>query len=128
MLINKEFVERRKSKRFHVKEGGVALVTPPGQHATTVGDIIDISMNGLSFHYISDTALPSWAGELTIAMAEHKFYLRGLPTRSISDFEIARTPFGFLSPRRHGLEFDELTQEQTSCLEQFIINHATGKA
>ena len=126
-LTNKSFVERRKSKRFQIKEGGIALVTPPGPHSTTVGDIIDISMNGLSFNYVSNKALRNWAGDLAIASVEDRFYLRGLPSRSISDFEIAKSPFGSLSPRRHGLEFGELNREQTSCLEQFIMNHATGK-
>jgi hypothetical protein len=128
MQTNNELAERRRDKRFKVMDGGVALVTPPGPHSTVVGDIIDISMNGLSFRYLADKALPAEAKELTIASARDKFYLRGLPIRAVSDFEIAKIPFGSLSPRRYGLEFGDLTEEQAARLESFIASHATAEA
>ena len=127
MQTNNELAERRRDKRFKVMDGGVALVTPPGPHSTVVGDIIDISMNGLSFRYLADKALPAEAKELTIASARDKFYLRGLPIRAVSDFEIAKIPFGSLSPRRHGLEFGDLTDEQAARLESFIASHAAAE-
>ena len=128
MQTNNQLAERRRGRRFKVRDGGVALLTPPGPHSTIVGDIIDISRNGLSFRYLADKALPAEAKELTIASAPDKFYLRGLPVRAISDFEIATVPFSTLSPRRHGLEFGELTGEQAARLESFIASHAAAEA
>jgi hypothetical protein len=124
MQTSSQVAERRRDKRFKVLDGGVALVTPPGPHSTIVGNIIDISMNGLAFQYLSDKPIPAGATELTIASARDKFYLRGLPVKAISDFEIAKVPFGSLSPRRHGLEFGDLTAEQASHLGNFIATHA----
>lgn len=123
MQTSSQLAERRRDKRYKVPDGGVALVTPPGPHSTIVGDIIDVSMNGLSFQYLADKAIPAGATELTIASARDKSYLRGLPVRAVSDFEIAKVPFSSLSPRRHGLEFGDLTPEQVAHLEKFIATH-----
>jgi hypothetical protein len=123
MVNRSEFVERRKFERFQVSDGGVALVTPPGPYSTVVGDIMDINMAGLSFRYVSDQTVSEKASELTIASPEHEIYLRNLPIETISDFEMAKMPFGSMSPRRHSLKFGELTEEQTSHLEHFIMNH-----
>ena len=103
-------------------------MTPPGPHSTVVGDILDISMNGLSFRYLADKAIPCETTELTIAAAQDKFYLRGIPVKAVSDFEIAKLPFGSLSPRRRGLEFGPLTTTQISRLQDFIASHAVGEA
>ena len=127
MANRNEGSERRGHKRFRLQEGGVAFLTPPGPHSSTVGNIIDISMSGLSFLYIADEALPNGTSELTVTSPEDGFYLRKLPTRSISDFEIAKTPFGSMAPRRLCLKFGDLTQNQTSDLQCFIMTHATGE-
>jgi hypothetical protein len=124
----KHFVERRRHKRFHIHDGGIALVTPPGPCSTIVGHILDISLSGLSFRYVSDEGLNERASEVTIASAENQFYLRRLPIQTISDFEIAKMPFGTMSPRRHSLEFGELTDGQTSQLQRFIVNHAVEES
>ena len=121
-------VERRRHKRFHVRDGGIALVTPPGPSSTVVGHILDISLSGLSFRYVSDEGINERASEVTIASAENQFYLRRLPIQTISDFEIAKMPFGTMSPRRHSLEFGELTDGQVSQLEHFIMNHTAEES
>ncbi len=125
---NGNFVERRRHKRFKVEDGGVALLTPPGPRSTIVGHIIDISMTGLSFRYVADDVRLGPSCALTIALAEHEFYLRNLPIETVSDFEIARVPFGSMSPRRHSLRFGELSEEQTSHLEHFITEYSTCDA
>ena len=119
-----QFIERRRHKRYHIRDGGIALVTSPGPCSTVVGHILDISLNGLSFRYVSDEGLSEGASEVTIASPENHVYLRGLPIQAISDFEIAKMPFGTMSPRRFSLQFSALTDGQTSQLERFIVNHA----
>ena len=127
VVVNRsEFVERRKFERFQVNDGGVALVTSPGPYSTVVGDIMDISMAGLSFRYVSGQAVSEKVSELTIASPDYEICLRNLPIETISDFEMAKMPFGSMSPRRHSLKFGGLTEDQTSHLEHFIMNHTAG--
>ena len=121
------FVERRHCERFRLRDGGIALMTPPGPHSTIVGQILDISTGGLSFRYISDVALGSKASEVTLVSAENKSYLRGLPVQAISDFEIAKMPFGIMSPRRYGLKFGKLSEQQVLHLRHFIVDHAADR-
>jgi len=116
-------VDRRKHKRFGVRDGGIALLTPRGPSSTVVGDILDISMTGLSFRYLADGAAHNGSSKVTIAFPESTYYLRELPIETVSDFEIAKMPFGSLSPRRRSLKFGSLTQSQRSHLEYFIRNH-----
>ena len=129
MAITKKLFERRKHKRFQVEPGVVALLTPRWPHPTMVGDVLDISSNGLALRYIADEA-PSdrLSSELTLVSPEHSFRLAKLPIRAVSDFEIAKVPFSFAAPRRLGLQFGELTQDQTSQLEYLIMSHTTKDA
>jgi hypothetical protein len=120
-------VERRHAKRFRLRDNGIALLTPPGPYSTIVGHILDISTGGLSFRYVSDVALGDKASEVTLTSTENKTYLRRLPVRTVSDFEIAKVPFGIMSPRRYGLKFGQLTEEQASGLRRFIGQHADDK-
>ncbi len=117
-------VDRRRHKRFGVRDGGIALLAPRGPSSTVVGDILDISMAGLSFRYLADGAAPNSSSKVTIALPESTYYLRELPIETVSDFEIAKMPFGSLSPRRRSLKFGPLTPSQRSHLEYFIRNHA----
>lgn len=121
-------IERRHFKRFRLRDGGIALLTPRGPYTTIVGHILDISAGGLSFRYVSDVALGDRVCEVTLASGENKSYLRRLPVKTVSDFEIAKVPFGIMSPRRYGLKFGELTEEQTTCLKCFIAQHAAYKS
>jgi hypothetical protein len=128
MAITKKLFERRKYKRFQVKSGVVAVLTPRWPHPTMVGDVLDISSNGLALRYIADEAPSDRLSELTLVSPEHRFRLAKLPIRAVSDFEIAKVPFGFVAPRRLGLQFGELTQDQTSQLEYLIGNHTANDA
>ncbi|UCG79702.1 MAG: hypothetical protein JSV60_06880, partial [Desulfobacterales bacterium] len=98
MAITKKLFERRKYKRFQVKPGVVAVLTPRWPHPTMVGDVLDISSNGLALRYIADEAPSDRLSELTLVSPEHRFRLAKLPIRAVSDFEIAKVPFSFAAP------------------------------
>jgi hypothetical protein len=115
--------ERRKHERFSVREGGITLLTPSGPVSTIVGHILDISTGGLSFRYISDEPVSNDISRITIASPESRFYLRDLPMKTVSDFEIAAMPFGSLSPRRHSIQFGAMTESQQYELMHFIRSH-----
>lgn len=127
-MMHAAVIERRRSRRFRLRDNGIALLTPPGPHSTIVGHILDISTGGLSFRYVSDVALGDKASEVTLTSTDNKTSLRRLPVRTVSDFEIAKAPFGIMSPRRYGLKFGPLTEEQTSGLRRFIGQHAADRS
>ena len=54
-----ELSERRKEKRFFVQDGAFAVASP---FSLLLGQIIDISTEGLSFHYIAFREYPSLGG------------------------------------------------------------------
>jgi hypothetical protein len=127
MTKGKKPVERRKHKRFRVKPGAVAVLTPRWPHSTPVGDILDISTSGLALRYVTDEVRSSIPSELSIVCTNPGFYLRQVPVNAVSDFEMARTTFASMVPRRLGLQFGELMPGQVSQLEYFIQNHTTGE-
>ena len=118
-------VERRKHKRFHVQDGAHAVL---GTHyAELLGQIIDISRGGVSFRYVAGEKPSSGSFELDISLAN--FYLRKVPFKNISDFEISNEFFlGSIPIRRRGIHFGELTHNQMSKLEYFIHKHTTREA
>ena len=116
--------ERRRHPRYHLPEGGIALLTVTGPYSTVVGHILDISISGLSFRYVADEPISDGPSKITIALPDSKYYLRELPIEPVSDFEIAKIPFGSISPRRHSIKFGRLTDGQRDQLEHFIRRHA----
>jgi hypothetical protein len=101
---------------------------------TGVGRIIDISMGGLMFEYVTvkepsiEAKEPSIEPtELEIFVPGAEFRLGGLPCKSIWDrpsSEVFNTP---LHKRRCGVQFGELKQSQIAQLEYFIQNHVTDE-
>lgn len=127
MAKKERLVERRKHKRSRVKPCAVAVLTTRWPYSTPVGDILDISTSGLALRYVADEVRCGTPSELTIVCANPGFYLRRVPVKAVSDFEMAKTTFGSMVPRRLGLQFGDLTIGQMSKLEYFIQNHTTDE-
>ena len=120
----KNMVERRKHKRFRVKEGIFAAFRPHWLSSTILGEIVDIGRGGLALHYIPDTKQSNRPYKLKILLADGSFSLSKLPARTISDFEIEKTfSFGSISLKRCGVQFGDLAPSQLSLLEYFIQNY-----
>lgn len=115
--------ERRRHKRFLVPDGTLAVF---GRSRTIVGSLIDISMGGLAFRYVTDEELPRDASEIDILLAEGLSHLYGLPCETVYDIETAnRTRLAIMTERRRGLKFGELSPNQKLHLEYFIRNYTT---
>ncbi len=123
MTNRKGQVERRKHKRFRVHEDAYVILKP-----YTVGPLIDISMDGLTFEYVSIKEQSKMESELDIAKTNSAFSLRNVPCKTLSDFEVLDIPSNLLSIRRCSVQFRDLTQHQISKLEYFIHNHTVGEA
>ena len=120
MTYRKEWVERRKHKRFHIPRVAFVALAPVN---TKLGQVIDISMGGLAFRYIGGKKPSKRSTELRI-FTDNDFCLDEVPFETISDFETYQIPFTSIIMRRSGVHFGQLTQNQRSRLEYFIQKHA----
>jgi hypothetical protein len=124
MSQGKDESERRKHKRYPVKNGAFAVLGPP---STKIGQIINISMGGLAFGYIAGKEPSDTSFELGILLAEDSFHLTKVPFKTVSDQEAKEVPFSSLTMRRCGVQFGELRPNQMSQLEYFMQNHTIGE-
>ena len=137
-------IERRKHKRYQVKNGTFALLRSTsiefskikdmsmGQIAFAVikskpvkmGQISNMSMNGLAFDYIESQGKSIDVFKLDILLAQNSFYLGKLLFKPVFDYVItSEIPLNTFTIRRCGVEFGELTSRQKSGLEYFLNHH-----
>jgi hypothetical protein len=122
-------IERRKHERYHVKTGTFALLRSTSIEFSKIremgmgeigfavikskpikmGQIINISMNGLAFEYIERRDKPIKVFKLDILYAQ--------------DAIESEIPLNTFTIRRCGVEFGELTSNQKSRLEFFLNKH-----
>jgi hypothetical protein len=119
--------DRREQDRFKLKPGAVVLLAQNWPHSTIVGNILDISKDGVAVEIVEDQALPESSCELGLACTNPHFFLGKLPAKAVSDVTMAKIPFGSLVPRRLGLRFGPLTDDQTSDIEEYIKGNAVAK-
>lgn len=121
MTTAKKNVDRRKHKRFQVQDVSFAALRP---NYHKIGQIIDMSTDGLAFRYLADVESPETSFALDIFLASRAFHLSGLPFKIIYDVETNELRLSSIKTRRSGLQFGELTFEQKSQLEYFIRNYS----
>jgi len=118
--------ELREHKRYKVKSGIFAVL---GRQFTKLGQIIDISMGGLSFSYTGIKIRPTDSTEMIFLFdttdadvnnLSYKFH-----TRIVSEDQIAwDLPEGSAKQRiRCALQFQELPYHQKKWIEIFLTNH-----
>jgi hypothetical protein len=116
---------RRNEMRFQVQKGALAV---QNGHVRVMGQILDVSRNGLAFHYINDGKKTNGSYYVDIFLAKNDFYLKKIQSKIISDFEITnKVPFSSITMRRRSVKFGELMGGQISQLEYFIQNHTIGE-
>jgi c-di-GMP-binding flagellar brake protein YcgR len=117
--------DRRKHRRFRVKEGAFAVLK--GEEKK-LGQITDISGGGLAFKYVSQGQSSEGPYVLDILLSGHDFHLKEIPVKAISDSEIEdEIPFSQIEMRKLGVQFLTLTGRHVSQLEDFIQNHTMDK-
>jgi hypothetical protein len=124
MASKKEPVEQRQCKRFRVREDTVVIFRSPD---AGMGRLIDISVDGLTFDWVTSEVLPIEATKLDICRPDSLFILYNLSCQSIWELSIYEERPTSLHRKRCGVQFGELTRDQKSQLEHFIQNHTTGE-
>ncbi len=120
----KQFIERRKSRRFKAKKGAYAIFK---SSPSLPLEIMDISKGGLSGQYTeTDKRLGAVneMDELSINLEKIDFNLDNVQCKTISDIRLPDiTPTKTQKVKRCGIQFGELTPDQTDKLDHFIQNH-----
>lgn len=123
MTTTKKTVERRKNKRYRAKEGAYAAISP---HSRRLGQIIDISMGGLSFKYIDNSDEQEEKPERSIFLSSLGYYVGELPFKTIEDCEITNYPsFSSMKLRKRRVKFTELSFKQLFDLDFYLRNNVT---
>lgn len=124
MTAKKTVQERRRHKRFNAKEGAYAAISP---HSRKLGQIIDISMGGLSFKYIETSDDQSSQPEQSIFLSSLGYYVGDLPFKTVEDYEITNYPsFSSMKLRKRRVQFKELTFKQLFDLDYYLRNNVEG--
>lgn len=129
MVIRKGTIERQKYRRYKAKEGAYAAIITPNLYI--IGQLIDISMGGLSFKYIDS----SNGYKDSRPQKEHSVFLssvgccvEGLPANIIFDQEVTNNPsFSSLKIRKMQIRFNDLNLKQCLDLDNYMRNNVTEK-
>ena len=137
-------MERRIHQRYGVQQGTFAVLRSTsielskisdmsmGEIAFAVikskpikmGQIINISRDGLAFHYINRGGRSSGLFKMDILFAKDSFFLDRLLFKPVFDYQVdADLPSNTFEIRKCGVQFGELSPQQSSQLEYFISNH-----
>jgi c-di-GMP-binding flagellar brake protein YcgR len=127
MVGRKRTVERRKNKRYKAVEGAYAAISP---NSHKLGQIIDISMGGLSFKYIDtssdNTDEESRLPEETIFLSSMGYYVGDLPFKTIADYEVTNAPsFSSMKVRKRHVQFTDLSFKQLFDLDYYLRNNVS---
>lgn len=147
MVANKN-QERRQHKRYQAKKrifavvsssvhqlgkikkmskGEVALAVMKSKPAC-MGEIVEISRNGLSFQHIDNGADLSQFSELDILYVDEDFLLSRLPFKTVNDTAIeGDAPFDVLSMKKLTVQFVDLTAKQKGQLDHLLEHYTAAK-
>lgn len=121
MVNNEKIAERRKSKRYKAIEGSFAATGPA---SFKQGQVIDISMGGLSFEYIDTSSSEidnQGVSKGNILLSGKKCHVEDLLIKTITDNELTDIPsFSAMKLRKQRVQFKDLSATQMSDLDYYI--------
>lgn len=138
--------ERRSEKRFLAKQGAFAFLNSKNEsfddiddmsmgeiafqvlklNPPKLGQITDLSKDGLSFQYVSFDCTDKESCQLYLLNADRRMLLKDLPFRTVSDLEVSdNMPLSPIKTNRLRVQFKRLTRRQKEQLDAFI-KHSKG--
>ena len=90
----------------------------PGQQVVRLKDKTDLAIS-----HTGSWLPPSTLLELDIVLPGGEAYLRHLPGTTVSDFEMNGTTIRDITVRRCGIQFENLTDSEKSCVNSLIQHH-----
>jgi hypothetical protein len=117
MTKRSDFPERRKHKRFKVKEGFLAVSSP--DHSR-LGQIKDVSKGGLAFQYYANISSTEEPLEVEIFSRVGVFSLE-LPVKKVVDVKLdTKELYASILLRQLSFQFGKLNYSQETLLDHFI--------
>ena len=117
----KRTVERRKNKRYKASEGAYAAISPNSQK---LGQIIDISMDGVCFKYIdtsNDGQNDGTQQEDSIFLSSRRGYVGDLPIKIVGDYAVTNDlSFSSIKVKKMHIQFTDLSVKQFFDLDYFL--------
>jgi c-di-GMP-binding flagellar brake protein YcgR len=124
-------IERREHKRFQAKDPTDASLWSEHEQDITenTGQLLDIGRGGLSLRCTSKPEESNDYSLLEIFLSGGDFNIDEIPVKIISDIDmIGDSTSSELTLKRYGIRFDQLTSEQKTKLDHFLINYTLGEA
>jgi len=110
-----------------MSKGEVALAVIKSKPAR-MGEIVEISQNGLVFLYLENGLDFAQLGEMDIIFTDDDFHLARMPFKPIMETAVeADAPFDVLTMRRMTVEFGGLTAQQKVQLQHVLKNYTARK-
>ena len=118
--------DKRLCVRFEMNNGAEVNLKVPKMFGfrnkqVKLGAILDISMGGIAIKYDGDEIDSLKASQLSIVIPGKGALLESIPFEIITDCDLD-TCSGEISPRKCGLKFGNLTDEQRTCLKLIVKN------
>lgn len=115
--------ERRKHERLKVKNLAIAVPNNPASH---VARIVNISKGGMAVRYLDQSDWLENADAIDI-LVNGDFFMTGIPIKNIFDFKVKdHVSFSIIIERQCCLQFNSLSPEQESRLNEFILTYGAG--
>jgi hypothetical protein len=110
--------EKRQRRRYKIREG--ALIVCDHRTGLELGDVIDLSRDGLSFEYFGTHVPVEKRGKMGILLWNSEFYIADLPYRIVSDHEITAEEGCPVPLRQCRVRFGLLSKDKITEIETFI--------
>jgi len=118
-----KMIERRQHKRIPLKEK--CLI----HHAGNVGEIIDLSLGGISCWCINgDNCSTTTSRKIDIYCQERRLWARGIPMRMLSSELVSGRFLEGVPVKICRSNFTDLQPEQLAEVENIILSHGQAEA
>jgi hypothetical protein len=119
---SKDYIERRKHKRFTIKDVAFAILRT--EKDEELGQITNISMGGLAFQYFVGNRELQKADKLDVLLADNGRHINDITFHVVDDCELVNElPFSSITKREQRIYFDNLTDDQKVSIDGFIKEH-----
>ena len=125
MKRSENAMERRKFTRYRTNDDAFAAIR--GKYSCKVGRIRDISLNGLSFTYLSEQISEKGFNHVDIFLTDNGFFLHQVPCAMLYNVIDSKSNFLAISLYRCGMKFGELNEEQQNGLDFFLNYHTINE-
>jgi len=116
--------DRRKNRRFKVPPDAFMVIKQP---KFKMGQIVDMSVGGLSFCYTEGSIPPIDNLKVDILLADDGYYLDQIPVNVVSDFVIGvNYPFNEKPVKRCSVKFNGLSDAKLEQISTLIPKHTSG--